>query len=167
MQKMANEVLEHSSSHTPSSHLFWLLFLFVFQFSPFSCSVMSDSLWPHGLQHTRLLCLAPAPGACSNSCSLSHPLSFPSSPAFNLSQHQSQLFTLGGQSIGASVSVLSVNIQDWFPLWLTGLISLQSTCSDFGAQENKVFHCFHYFPTYLPWSDETRCHDLSFLNAEF
>ena len=39
-------------------------------------------------------------------------------------------------------------------------------CSDFGAQENKVCHCFHYFPIYLPWSDGTRCHDLSFLNVE-
>ena len=40
-------------------------------------------------------------------------------------------------------------------------------CSDLGAQENKVSHCFHYFPIYLPWSDGTRCHDLSFLNVEF
>ena len=40
-------------------------------------------------------------------------------------------------------------------------------CSDFGAQENKVCHCFHCFPIYLPWSDGTRCHDLSFLNVEF
>ena len=40
-------------------------------------------------------------------------------------------------------------------------------CSDFGAQENKVGHCFHGFPIYLPWSDGTRCHDLSFLNIEF
>ena len=39
-------------------------------------------------------------------------------------------------------------------------------CSDFGARENKVCHCFHCFPIYLPWSDGTRCHDLSFLNAE-
>ena len=38
--------------------------------------------------------------------------------------------------------------------------------SDFGAQENKVFHCFHCFPTCLPWSDGTRCHVLSFLNVE-
>ena len=62
----------------------------------------------------------------------SHPLSPPSPPAFNLSQHESflvsWLFTSGGQSIGvsASASVLPVNIQDWFPLGLTGLISLQS-----------------------------------------
>ena len=60
----------------------------------------------------------------------SHTLSFPS-PAFNLSQHQclfpmSQLFTSGGQSIGASASVLPVNIQDWFPWEWTGWISLQS-----------------------------------------
>ena len=40
-------------------------------------------------------------------------------------------------------------------------------CSDFGAQENKVCHCFHFSPFYLPWSDGTRCHDLSFLNGEF
>ena len=40
-------------------------------------------------------------------------------------------------------------------------------CSDFGAQENKVCHCFHCFPIYLPWSDGTRCHDLHFLNVEF
>ena len=40
-------------------------------------------------------------------------------------------------------------------------------CSDFGAQDNKICHCFHFFPFYLPWSDGTGCHDLSFLNAEF
>ena len=60
----------------------------------------------------------------------SHPLSSPSPPTFNLSQHQRlfQFFTSGGQSIGvsASASVLPMNIQDWFPLGLTGLISLQS-----------------------------------------
>ena len=63
----------------------------------------------------------------------SHPLSFPSPPAFNLSQPQdlfpmSQFFPSGGQSIGASASasVLPLNIQDWFPLGLIGLISLLS-----------------------------------------
>ena len=40
-------------------------------------------------------------------------------------------------------------------------------CSDFGAQKNKVWHCLHCFPIYLPWSDGTRCHDLSSLNVEF
>ena len=57
----------------------------------FSCSVMSDSLQPHGLQHTRLPRPSPTPEACSNSCPLSrwcHPLLSPSPPAFNLSQHQ-------------------------------------------------------------------------------
>ena len=45
---------------------------------------------------------------------------------------------------------------------------LQSTiCSDFETPQNKVCHCFHCFPIYLPWSDGTRCHDLSFLNVEF
>ena len=42
-----------------------------------------------------------------------------------------------------------------------------STVIDFGAQENKVSDCFHYFPIYMPWSDGTGCHDPSFLNVEF
>ena len=104
----------------------------------FSCLVMSSSLWPRWLQQTRLLCLSPSPRVCSNSCPLSqwcHPTilcsvipsssclqSFPASGS-----PLSQLFTSGGQSIGASASawVLPMNIQGWFPLGLTGLISLQ------------------------------------------
>ena len=100
----------------------------------------SYSLGPHGLQHTRLLCLPPSSRACSNACPLSqwcHPTisssvipfssclqSFPASGSFPVSW----LFTSGGQSTGvsASASVLPMNIQDWFPLGLTGLISLQS-----------------------------------------
>ena len=95
-------------------------------------SVMSDSLWPHGLQHTRLPCPSPSPRACLNSGPLSwwfHPTilssgpqSFPASRSFLMSW----LFTSGGQSTGASASVLPMSIQGWFPLGLTGLISLQS-----------------------------------------
>ena len=102
----------------------------------FSRSVMSDSLWPHGLQHARLPCPSPTPGACSNSCPSSrwcHPTisssvvpfsclqSFPASGSFPMSQ----FFVLGGQSIGVlvSASVHPMNTKDWFPLWLTGLIS--------------------------------------------
>jgi len=105
----------------------------------FSCSVVSDSLRPHGLQHARPPCPSPTPGTYSNSCPLSqwcHPTisssvipfssclqSFPSSGSFPINQ----FFASGGQSIGASASasVLPMNIQDWFPLGLTGLISLQ------------------------------------------
>jgi len=107
--------------------------------SQFSLSVMSDSLQPHGLHHTRLSCPSLTPRACSNSCPLSqwcHPTisssvipfsrlqSFPASGSFPISQ----FFTSGGQSIGASASasVLPKNIQDWFPLGWTGWISLQS-----------------------------------------
>ena len=100
---------------------------------------MSDSFLPLGVQHSRLPCPSPTPRACSNSCPLSqwcHPnissavvpfssclQSFPASRSFPLSQ----FFTSGGQSIraSASASVLPMNIQDWFPLGLTGLI-LQS-----------------------------------------
>ena len=46
-------------------------------------------------------------------------------------------------------------------------IAAVTICSDFGAPQNKVCHCFHYSPIYLPWSDGTGCHDLSFLNVEF
>ena len=98
---------------------------------------MSDSLQPHGLQHTRLPSPLLSPGACSDSCPLRwwcHPtisasaahLSclqlFPASRFFPMSW----LFTLGGQSIGILASVLPMNIQGWFPLGLTGLISLLS-----------------------------------------
>ena len=101
--------------------------------------VMSDFLWSNGLQHTRLLCPSPSPRAWSNSCPLSlwyhatisssvipfsYLQSFPDSGSFPMSQ----LFASGGQRIraSASASVLPMNIQDWFPLELTGLISLQS-----------------------------------------
>ena len=99
---------------------------------------MPDSLWLHGLPHTRLPCPSPSPGACSNSYSLSqwcHPTIsssvvpfssclqfFPASGSFPVSQ----FFTSGGQIIGASASVLPMSIQDWVPSQLTGLISLQS-----------------------------------------
>ena len=106
----------------------------------FSCSVMSDSLWPHGLQHARPSCPTPTPRVYSNSSPLSgwcHPTisssvvpftsclqSFPESGSFPMTQP----FTSGGQSIGvpASASVLPMNIQDWFPLGWSGCISLQS-----------------------------------------
>ena len=106
----------------------------------FSDSVLSDSLWPHGLLHTRLPCPSLSPSVCSNLWPMNQwchstisssvtPFysclqSFPASGSFPMSQ----LFTLGGQSIGASASalVLPMNSQDWFPLGLTGLISLLS-----------------------------------------
>ena len=106
----------------------------------FSHSVMSDSLQSHGLQHTRLPCLSPTPGAYSNSCPSSQwccptisssviPFSsclqsFPASGSFPVSQ----FFASGGQRIEVSAlaSVLPMNIQDWFPIGWTGWISLQS-----------------------------------------
>ena len=95
----------------------------------FSRWVMLGSLWPHGLQHARLTYPSPSPRACSKSCPLSqwcHPTisssvipfssclqSFPASGSFPI---MSRLFASGDQSIGASASVLPINIQDWFPL---------------------------------------------------
>ena len=121
----------------------WLLYNVVLVFtvqwsesviSLFSHSVMSDSLWPHGLQHARLLCPSPSARACSNLCLLSwwchttvwssaNPFSsclqfLPASGSFPVSL----FLASGGQSIGASasVSVLPMNIRDWFSLKLTG-----------------------------------------------
>ena len=106
----------------------------------FSRSVVSDSLWPHGLQHARPPCPSPTPGVHFNSCPLSQwchptisssvvpfcscPQSFPASGSF----HMSQLFASGGQITGvsASTSVLPMNTQDWSPLGWTGWISLWS-----------------------------------------
>ena len=105
----------------------------------FSCSVVSDSFWPHGLQHTRPPCPSPTLEVYSNSCPLSwfcHPTisssvipfsrlqSFPASGSLQMSQ----FFASGDQIIGvsASTSVLPMNIQDWFPLGWTGWIFLQS-----------------------------------------
>ena len=126
--RVESELLSHQRSPPP---------LFSVQFS---CSVVFDTLRLHGLQHTRLLCLSLFPGACSESCPSSQwrhptisssvvpfsscPQSFPASGSF----HMSQFFASGGQSIGvsASASVLPRSIQYWFPLGLTGWISLQS-----------------------------------------
>ena len=111
----------------------------IFHNIQFSCPVVSDSLWPHELQHARSpvhhqFRVQPNPCPLSRQCHptisssvvpfSSCPQSFPASGSFPISQ----LFTSGGQSIGvsASVSVLPMNIQDWFPLGLTGWISLQS-----------------------------------------
>ena len=123
----------------------------------FSRSVMYDSLQPHGLQHSRLPCPSLSPGVCSESCSLSHVQwchptisssvtfclqSFPGLGSFPMSQ----LFASGGQSIGASASasVLPMNIQGWFPLWLAVLISLLSkglsrVCSNTTVQKHQFF----------------------------
>ena len=106
----------------------------------FSRSVMSDSLRPHGLQHSRLPYPSPTPTTYPNSCPLSwwcHPtisssvVPFSShlqfSPASGSFQ-TTQFFASGGQStrVSASGSVLPMNIQDWFPLAWTGWIFLQS-----------------------------------------
>ena len=114
------------------------------------------TLWPHGLQLAKLPCPSPTSRACSNSCPFNrwcHPTipssvvpfssylpSFPASGSFP----KSQFFASGGQSIGASASVLPMNIQDWFPLGWTGWISLQSkgllrVSSNTTVQKHQVF----------------------------
>ena len=143
----------------------------------FSHSVVSNSLQPHGLQHARLPCPSATLRAYSNSCLLSqwcHPTisssvvpfssclqSFPASGSFQMSQ----FFTSSGQSIGvsASASVLPKNIQDWFPLGLTG-----SPCSTRDSQEssptpqfksiNSLALSFPYSPTLTSKHDYWKNH---------
>ena len=123
-------------------HCDWhfICYLVITLLSQFSCSVMPNSLWPHGLQHIRPPCPSPAPGIHPNSCPLSQwchsnistsviplPSHLQYSPA-SVSFQMSQLFTSDGQSIGvsASTSVLPMNTQNWFPLGWTDWISLLS-----------------------------------------
>ena len=122
------------------SHISVSVFSVINHSVQFSRSIMSDSLWPHGLQHTRPPCPSPTPRVYPNACPLSQwchltisasvvpfsscPQSFPASGSFQMSQ----IFASGGQSIGVSAStlVLPVNTQDWSPLGWTGWISLHS-----------------------------------------
>ena len=105
-----------------------------------SCSVVSDSLWPHELQHARPPCPSPTPGVYPNSCPLSQRCHLTITSSFipfssclqssstSGSFQMSQLFASGGQNTGVSalISVLPMNTQDWFPLGWTGWISMQS-----------------------------------------
>ena len=137
----------------------------------FSPLVVSDSLQPRGLQQVRLPCTSLLPGVCSDSWAMSrwcHPTisssvtPFYSCPQSFMSRRPwssfpvSRLFASGGQSIGASASasVLPMNIQGWFSLWLTGLISLKSKglsqesspAPQFKSINSSVFSLF-YGPT--------------------
>ena len=133
------------------------------QFSRFSCSVLSNSLPPHGLQHAGLPCPSPTPRAYSNSCPLSrwcHPTisssvipfssclqTFPASGSFPMSQ----FFKSGGLSLGASASasVLPMNIQNWFPLGLTGLILLSKGLPRVFSNTTVQKHQFLWFNSHI------------------
>ena len=130
-------------------------------------SVTSDSLRPHELQHTRLPSPSPTPRACSNSCPSSRwyhqTISSSVIPFFSCLQSfsasgsfpMSQFFASGGQSIGASASVLPMNIQDWFPLGLTGLIFLQSKGLS-RVFSNTTVQKHQFFNTHLSlWSNSS------------
>ena len=132
----------------------------------FTCPVVSDSLWSHGLQHARPLCPSPSSKVCPSSCPLHQwclaaisssdtlfsfcPQSLPASGTFQMSQ----LFASCDQNTGASTSllVLPMNIQGWFPLGLTGLISLLSKGLSGVFYSTTVWK--HQFPHALPslWS---------------
>ena len=128
---------------------------------------MSNSLQPHGLQRARPPCPLTTPGACSSSCPLSrwcHPAisssvvpfssclqSFPVLGSFPMSQ----FFATGGQRVGASASatVLPMNIQDWCPLGLTGLISLGTLKSllQHHSSKTSILWCSAFFMAQLSY----------------
>ena len=140
----------------------------------FSRSLMSNFLPPHGLQHTRLPCPSKLLEFTqtnvywvSDAIQPSHPLSSPSPHAFNLSQDLpqsfqiSQFLTSSSQNIGvsASTSVLPMNIQDWFPLGLTGLISSQSKGLS-GVFSNPKVQKHQFFGAQFPYGPTlTSIHD--------
>ena len=134
-----------------------------------NCSVMSDSLWHHELQHARTLCPSPSPGVHSNPCPSSrwcHPeisssvISF-SSCLQSLPKSESfpttQLFTWGGQSTGVSAlaSFLPKNTQDWSPSEWTGWISLQSKGLS-RVFSNTTVQKHQFFSAQL--SSQSNCH---------
>ena len=127
------------------------------------CCSITQLLWTYGLQHTRLPCPSSSPRACSNSCPLGRLTvsssvvhfsfsvqSFPASGSFPMSR----LFASGGQSVGASASasVLPMNIQGWFPLGLTNLISLQSKGLSRVFSRTTIQNCWFFGQSYL-WSN--------------
>ena len=134
----------------------------------FSCSVMSDCLGPYGLQDTTVPCPSLSPGVGWNSCPLSqwcHP-TISSSSVASFSSHlqsspasgsfpMSNFFTSGGHSIGASASasVLPMNTQGWFPLGLTGLISLQSKGLSIVFSNTTVQNHQFFGPQLSLWSN--------------
>ena len=142
---------------------------------------MSNSLWPHGLQCARLLCPLLSPRVCSNSCTSSqwcHPTTSSSVTCFSCLQSftasesfpMSWLFASGGQNIGASVSAsaLLMNMQGWFPLGLTALISLLSKDSQesspapqFESINSFVFNLF-YSPTLTSVHDYWKNHSANY-----
>ena len=153
----------------------------------FRLSVLSDYLWPNGLQHARLHCPSPSPGACTNSCPLCqwcHPTisfsvihfsscfqSFPESGSFLTSR----LFASGGQSVrvSASASILPMKIQGWFLLGLTGLISLQSKDSQesssrlqFKSNNSSVLSLF-YCSSLTFGHDYWKNHSFDYMNLRW
>ena len=180
----------HSHAHTHThTHITYFLYqrknaltnLVQFSSAQFSHSVVSNSLWPHGLQHTRLPCSSPTPGAYSNSCPSSrwcHPAISSSAVLFSSCLHsfsasgsflRSQFFPSGGQSTGASASssVLPKNIQDWFffRMDLLDLLAVQGDSQDssptpqFKSINSSVLSLL-YSPTFTSIHDYWKNHSL-------
>ena len=145
--------MSYSRNHCQINIKELLLYIFfkevyIFHFSSvqFSHSHVSNSLWPHGLQHARVPCPSPTPGACSNSCpsswwchQTSHPLLFPSPPAFNLSQHQTLFQWVSSLHQVAKVLEFQFQHQSFQWMFRTDFLydSLVWSCCLRGSQESS------------------------------
>ena len=159
----------------PSNCKAWSLGLWVCLLMSFSCSVVSNSFWPHGLQHARFPCPSLSPGAYLNACPLSQwchlaissPVipfssclqSFPASGSFPVSQ----LFASGGQSVGAlaSASVIPMNIQDWLIWSCSSRDSQESSPSPQFKSINSSVLSFLYGPILTSIHDYWKNHTLT------
>ena len=167
MEKKYTHTHTHTHTHT---EIYVYMSWFSTKQSQFSCSVVSVSLWPHRMQHTRLPCPSTTPGAYSNSCPssrwchstiLSSIISsscfqfFPALRSFTMRQ----FFTSDGQSfdVSASALVLPMNIQGWFALGWTGWISLQSKGLSRVFSSTTV-QKYHFFGTQLSLQSNSHIH---------
>ena len=163
--------ISHKYTWVPSINILELCFKTWLSSVQFSCSVVSDSLRPHELQHARPPCPSPTPRAYPNSCPLNRwchpaisssgvpfsscPQSLPASGSFPMSQ----LFAWGGQSTGVSAlaSVLPMNTQDWSPLGWTSWISLQSKGLS-RVSSNTTVQKHQFFGTQLSSQSNSHIH---------
>ena len=187
-QELSPQLREPSSSKGARAHnSSFLATEGPIQFSQFSCSVVSDSFQPHGLQHIRLPCPLPTPEVCSTSCLSSQwcyptisfsiiPFSswlqyFPASRSFPMSH----FFASSSQSVGvlSLASVLPMNIQDWFPLGWTGLIkgcprdSQESSSTPQFKSINSLVLSFLYSLTLISIHDYWKNHSFDYMDLDW
>ena len=147
----------------------WYIYTMEYSVQFSSVAKLRLTLWPQGLQHSRLPCPSLSPRVCSDSCPLSqwcyltisscHPLLLLSSvfPSIRVFSNESVLRASGGQSVGTAASVLPMNIHGWFPLGLTGWISFLSKGLSRVFSNTTVWKHQFFGPQPSLWSNSHIC----------